>query len=90
VVVGCEFGMNVETLNCVHVGSFFVVLQYLHNVVYGAKRMCPFIKVLCEARCVAIVLEGLFVLVILYIEASSGLSYIRLFAFWAGEFVHSW
>jgi len=54
VVVGCEFGVSVELLNCVHVGSFFVVLQHLHSVVYGAERMCFFIKVFCKARCVAI------------------------------------
>ena len=53
-VVGCEFGVNVESLNCVHVGSILVVLQHLHSVVYGAARMCFSIKVFCEARCVAI------------------------------------
>jgi len=36
---------------------------------------------------VAIVPEGLLVLVISYIEASSSLSDICLLAFWAGEFV---
>jgi hypothetical protein len=61
VVVGCEFGVNVESLNCVLVGSFFVVLQHLHSVVYGAERMCFFIKVFCEAGCVAIVPEDLLV-----------------------------
>jgi len=69
VVVGCEFGVIVESLSCVHVGSFLVVFQYLHSVVYGAERMCFSIKVFCEARCVAIVPEGLLVLVISYIEA---------------------
>ena len=34
-----EFGVYVESFNCVHVGSF-VILQHLHNIVYGAERMC--------------------------------------------------
>ena len=36
----CEFGVYVKSFNCVHVGSFLVILQHLHNVVYGAERMC--------------------------------------------------
>ena len=37
--------MNVKSLNCVQVGSFLVVLQKLHNVLYGSERMCFSIKV---------------------------------------------
>jgi hypothetical protein len=40
VIVGCEFDLNVESFNCFHVGSFFVILQHLHNVAYAAERMC--------------------------------------------------
>jgi hypothetical protein len=36
-----------------------MVLQDLRSVVYGAERMCFFIKVFCEAGCVAIVPEDL-------------------------------
>jgi hypothetical protein len=50
VIVGCEFSMNVESFNCVHVGSFLVILEHLHNIVYGAERMCFLIQVFCEAR----------------------------------------
>jgi hypothetical protein len=39
----CEFGVYVKSFSCVHVGSFLVILQHLHNVVYGAERMCFFI-----------------------------------------------
>jgi hypothetical protein len=68
---------------------FCGIAQHLHSVVSGAERMCFFIKVFCKARCMAIVLEGLLVFVISYIEASSSLSHIRLLAFRAGEFLHS-
>jgi len=71
--------MNVKSLNCVQVGSFLVVLRHLHNVVYVTEGMCFFIKVFCENGCVAIGTEGSFVLIVLYNEASFGLSNICLF-----------
>jgi len=48
VIVGCEFGVNVESINCVHVGSFFVILQHLHNVVYVPKECASSFK--CFAK----------------------------------------
>jgi hypothetical protein len=30
----------VKSFDCVHVGSFLVIVQHLHNVVYGAEYSC--------------------------------------------------
>ena len=53
---------------------------HLNNVVYGAEWVSPIIKVLCISECMAIITEGLLVLIASYCEASSGLSNIGFFA----------
>ena len=37
--------MNVKSFKCVQVGSFFMVMQYLHDTVHGAKGVSFFVKV---------------------------------------------
>ena len=46
--------------------------------------MCLFIKVLCESRSVVVIAVCLFVFVVSYCEASSGLSDVGHIAVWAG------
>jgi hypothetical protein len=39
-------------------GSFPLVMQHLHDTVDGAKGMCLFMEVLCEAGRLAVVVKG--------------------------------
>jgi hypothetical protein len=53
----------VELFYGVEVRAFFVVLQYLHDIMDGTERVCFFKEVLCEAGGGWIVfVEGTFVL----------------------------
>ena len=51
-----------------------MVMQYLHEAVHGAGRVCFLIKVFCEAGCVAVASECFFVFFEPCGEASPGLS----------------
>jgi len=61
-----------------------VEVLHPHTVVYGAEGMPTIIKVLCISECMAIITEGLLVLIESYCEAASGLSNIGFFAGRAG------
>ena len=53
---------------------FFIVVQYLHDTLRGAKGVSFFIKVFCETGCVAIASECFLVLLEPRSEAPSSLS----------------
>ena len=76
--------MDVKSFKCVQVGSFFVVVQYLHDTLRGAEEVSFFIKVFRETGCVAIVPEGFFVLFEPRGEASTSLSDVCLITVGAG------
>jgi hypothetical protein len=58
-----------------------MVVQYMHDVVDGAERVCFVKEVLCEAGGWAIVVEGTFMLVVASGKLSTNLSHIGLIAF---------
>ena len=66
--------MDVKPSKCVQVGSLFMAMQYLRDIVHGAEGVSFFIKVFLETGCVAIVSEGFLVFLELRGEASTSLS----------------
>jgi hypothetical protein len=68
--------IHVEFLHGVEVGAFLVVMQYVHDVVDGAERVCFIKKVLCEAGGWAIVVEGTSMLFVAQGKPSTSLSHI--------------
>jgi hypothetical protein len=59
----------------------------MHDLRHGAEGVCGVIEVFCEATILIVVAKGSLVFFIPYEELPSSLSYIRLIAIGAGEFV---
>jgi len=56
--------MDVKPFSCVQVDSFFIAMQYLHDIVHGAAGVIFFIKVFRETGSAAIVSENCHVLLV--------------------------
>ena len=80
IVVCGKLSMDVKPFNCVHVCSFFMAVQYLHDTVHGTEKVSVFIKVFRETGCVAVVSEGCLVLLVSRCEVSMSLSDVCLIA----------
>jgi hypothetical protein len=59
----------------------------MHDLSHGAKGVCGVVEVFCEAIILIVVAKGSPVFFMPYRELPSSLSYIRLIAIGAGEFV---
>ena len=76
--------MDMKTFNCVQVGSFFMAMQYLHDIVHGAEGMIFFIQVFRETGCMSVVSENCHVFLVSRGEASTSLSGVCLIAIGTG------
>jgi len=89
VVACCKFCVGVVSFNRVKVGSFSLVLYYLHNLFRGAKWVGFFVKVFGKAGFVIVVAKVGHVFFIAGGKLSPSLSNICLVAFGAVKFVYS-
>jgi hypothetical protein len=89
VVVGSVFRVYVESLECVKVWSFSMVLQHLHCIVNGVKGVIVFNKMLGKFGRVGVGPNCVFVFLKPYCEAPSGLIHIRFLTVRTHEFTES-